>query len=211
MQGFKQDDTGQEQKSGDISIPVEELSDETLIRAIAVGVIKAMELLYQRYYRLLYAIAYRMVADHQLAEDLLQESFFSVWRSAGTYSAQAGSVRRWLISIIRNRTISHLRSTRARSALKATTLDELEYDEASASPDVWDEAWRSVQGAQVREALLRLTSEQRTVIELAYFQGWTQSEIADGYHIPLGTVKARMRLGLLHLKRILEQMGVHER
>ena len=89
-------------------------------------------------------------------------------------------------------------------------MEDLEQDEHMAFPDVWDEAWRSVQSSQVRAALLKLSPEQRQVIELAYFQGWTHSEIAEGYHIPLGTVKARMRLGLIHLKRTLEQMGVHE-
>ncbi len=77
-------------------------------------------------------------------------------------------------------------------------------------PDVWEEAWRSMQGAQVRQALMQLPTEQRMVIELAYFQGWTQTEIASGCQIPLGTVKARMRLGLVRMKNILGQMGVRE-
>ena len=77
-----------------------------------------------------------------------------------------------------------------------------------AVPDVWDEAWLAIQGAQVRSALMQLSSEQRNVIELAYFKGWTHSEIAEGCQIPLGTVKARMRLGLIRLRRILQEMGV---
>jgi len=77
-----------------------------------------------------------------------------------------------------------------------------------AVPDVWDEAWLAIQGAQARTALLQLSKEQRNVIELAYFRGWTHSEIAEGCNIPLGTVKARMRLGLLRLRTILQQMGV---
>jgi RNA polymerase sigma-70 factor (ECF subfamily) len=86
----------------------------------------------------------------------------------------------------------------------------VELDERTAVPDVWEEAWRSVQSAQVRAALMHIPTEQRMVIELAYFQGWTHTEIAGGCQIPLGTVRAHMRLGLLHLKRSLEQMGVHE-
>jgi len=86
----------------------------------------------------------------------------------------------------------------------------VELDERTAFPDVWDKAWRSVQSSQVRAALMNIPTEQRMVIELAYFQGWTHTEIAAGCQIPLGTVKERMRLGLLHLKRTLEQMGVHE-
>jgi RNA polymerase sigma-70 factor (ECF subfamily) len=86
----------------------------------------------------------------------------------------------------------------------------VELDERTAVPDVWEEAWRSVQSAQVRAALMHIPTEQRMVIELAYFQGWTHTEFAGGCQIPLGTVRAHMRLGLLHLKRSLEQMGVHE-
>ena len=193
-----------------ISSSTRELSDEALIHAIAGGAVWAMEPLYQRYSRILYSLAYRMVADHQIAEDLLQDAFLAVWRRADSYSPQSGAVHSWLISILHHRTIDYLRSMRRRSAIKDTTLEDVEQDEHLAFPDVWDEAWRSVQSSQVRAALLKLSPEQRQVIELAYFQGWTHSEISEGYHIPLGTVKARMRLGLIHLKRTLEQMGIHE-
>ena len=187
-----------------------ELSDEALINAIAGGAVWAMEPLYQRYNRILYSLAYRTVADHQVAEDLLQDAFLSVWRRATSYSPQSGAVRSWLVSIVHHRTIDYLRAVRRRSTLKEATWEEVEQDERTAFPDVWDEAWRSVQSAQVRAALMTIPTEQRMVIELAYFQGWTHSEIAEGCKIPLGTVKARMRLGLIHLKRILQQMGVDE-
>ncbi len=187
-----------------------ELSDEALINAIAGGAVWAMEPLYQRYNRILYSLAYRTVADHQVAEDLLQDAFLSVWRRATSYSPQSGAVRSWLVSIVHHRTIDYLRAVRRRSILKEATWEEVEQDERTAFPDVWDEAWRSVQSAQVRAALMNIPIEQRMVIELAYFQGWTHSEIAEGCKIPLGTVKARMRLGLMHLKGILQQMGVDE-
>jgi len=188
----------------------DELSDEALINAIAEGAEWAMEPLYERYNRVLYSLAYRMVADHQVAEDLLQDAFLSVWRRATSYSPQSGSVRSWLISIVHHRTIDYLRAVRRRAGLKEVTWEEVELDERTAFPDVWEEALRSVQSAQLRAALLNIPSEQRMVIELAYFQGWTHSEIAAGCEIPLGTVKARMRLGLSHLKRLLAQMGVDE-
>ena len=187
-----------------------ELSDEALINAIAGGAVWAMEPLYQRYNRILYSLAYRTVADHQVAEDLLQDAFLSVWRRATSYSPKSGAVRSWLVSIVHHRTIDYLRAVRRHSTLKEATWEEVEQDERTAFPDVWDEAWRSVQSAQVRAALMNIPTEQRMVIELAYFQGWTHSEIAKGCEIPLGTVKARMRLGLIHLKRVLEQMGVDE-
>lgn len=185
-------------------------SDEMLLNAIAGGATWALESLYQRYSRLLYSLAYRMVADHQVAEDLIQESFLSIWRRAQSYSPEAGAARSWLISIVHHRTIDYLRAVRRRSVLKEVPVDNSEVDEQAAFPDVWDEAWRSVQSAQVRAALMQIPTEQRMVIELAYFQGWTHSEIAEGCQIPLGTVKARMRLGLQHMKRALAQMGINE-
>ena len=196
--------------TGRYTQPVNEQSDEALIQAIAGGAVWAMEPLYQRYSRILYSLVYRMVSDHQVAEDLIQDAFLSVWRRAISYSPQSGAVRSWLISIVHHRTIDYLRSVRRRSVLKETTWEEVEVDERAAFPDVWEEAWRSVQSAQVRAALMNIPTEQRMAIELAYFQGWTHSEIAAGCQIPLGTVKARLRLGLVHLKRALEKMGVNE-
>ena len=186
------------------------LSDEALIKALAEGAEWAVEPLYERYNRVLYSLAYRMVADHQVAEDLLQEAFLSVWRHATSYSPQSGTVRSWLITILHNRTIDYLRAVRRRAGLKEVTWEEVEQDEHIAFPDVWEEAWRSVQSGQIREALMNIPSEQRMVIDLAYFQGWTHSEIAEGYKIPLGTVKARMRLGLSRLRGLLAQMEVDE-
>ena len=186
----------------------DEISDEALIRAIAVGVTWAMERLYERYSRLLYSLVYRMIADHQIAEDLLQESFVAVWRRANSYSAQSGSVRSWLTAIVHHRTVDYLRTTNRQS--NQVSLLEVDYDDSLAFPDAWDETWRAVQGAQVREALQRLSKEQRQVIELAYFQGLTHTEIAEQYKLPLGTVKARMRLGLLRLKYLLAQLGLTE-
>src|SRR6266581_3759392 len=189
---------------------IDELSDEALITAIAGGAVWAMEPLYQRYSRILYSLVYRMVADHQVTEDLLQDSFLSVWRRASSYSPQSGAARSWLVSIVHHRTIDYLRGVRRRSVMKETPWEETELDEHVSFPDVWDDAWRSVQSSQVRTALMKIPTEQRIVIELAYFQGWTHTEIAEGCQIPLGTVKARMRLGLSHLKRFLEQMGIDE-
>jgi RNA polymerase sigma factor (sigma-70 family) len=210
MKRQNDNEPGLQQNTGPIASQANELTDEALISAIAGGAVWAMEPLYQRYSRILYSLAYRMVADHQIAEDLIQEAFLSVWRRATSYSPQSGAVRSWLVSIVHHRTIDYLRAVRRRSTLKETTWEEAEQDDRTAFPDVWDEAWRSVQSAQVRAALMNIPTEQRMVIELAYFQGWTHSEISSGCQIPLGTVKARMRLGLLHLKRELAQMGVNE-
>ncbi len=198
MQRFRDTDSGNE------------LSDEALLDAIAGGAAWAMESLYQRYSRILYSLAYRMIADHQVAEDLLQDAFIAVWKRSTSYSPQVGAARSWLISILHHRAIDYLRKVRRRSNILEAPLEEIEFEETFAFPDAWDEAWRNVQSSQVRAALLQIAPEQRLVIELAYFQGWTHMEIAEGTQAPLGTVKARMRLGLLHLKRILQQMGMDE-
>ena len=134
-----------------------------------------------------------------------------MWRRSTSYSKQSGAVRSWLVAIIHHRGIDYLRSVQRHATLQKVPWSEAEVDGYVTSPDVWDEVWQSAQRVQVREALLALPKEQRLVIELAYFQGWTHAEIAEGCKLPLGTVKARMRLGLLHMKRILEQKGVHER
>ena len=193
------------------SCALDELSDESLLSALASGAVWAMEPLYHRYRRLLYAVAYRMVADHDTAENLLQEVFFAVWKHAGSYSSQSGAVRTWLLTLMRHRTIDYLRSRGRRSTLKEVAWEKAEGDERSVSPDVWEQAWHLEQSAQVHRALLHLPQAQQLVIELAYFQGWTQGEIAARFQIPLGTVKGRIRLGLVHLKRALEQKEAQER
>ncbi|GCE19757.1 RNA polymerase sigma factor [Dictyobacter kobayashii] len=210
MWGFKRAHAAQNSSSDRLILRSNEIEDEVVVQAITSGAMWAMEVLYDRYSRILYSFAYRMVSDHQVAEDLLQEAFMAVWKRSVTYSRQAGTVRSWLFSIMHHRAIDYLRSVKRRAVFSEVTLDEADQDERVALHDTWDEVWRSVQSHQVREALMSLSTEQRLVIELAYFQGWTHSEIADGCHLPLGTVKARMRLGLIHLKRALENMGVHE-
>jgi RNA polymerase sigma factor (sigma-70 family) len=169
-----------------------------------------MEPLYQRYSRLLYALAYLMVTDHQVAQNLIQETFLAVWRHASVYAPQAGAVRSWLLSILRHRTVDYLRALRRCSSLQEVRWEQVEEDEPPILPDAWDEAWRSILGSQVRVPLMQIPLQQRSVIALAYFQGWTQSEIVQENGIPLGTVKARMRLGLLHLRQALDRMGFTE-
>src|SRR5205807_7008768 len=126
----------------------DEPSDEALLNAIAGGAVWAMDSLYQRYSRILYSLAYRMVADHQVAEDLLQDAFLAIWRRSTSYSPQTGAARSWLISILHHRAIDHLRRVRRRSTLQEAPLEELELDEATAFPDVWEDVWRSVKSSQ---------------------------------------------------------------
>jgi RNA polymerase sigma factor (sigma-70 family) len=182
--------------------------DEYLISALAGGSVWAIDILYQRYGGLLYSLAYRMVADPWMAEDLLQEVFLAVWQHAPAFDPQSGSVSGWLASIMRHRAIDYLRKKHRHQAWRDIPWEESEQDQETTSPDTWDEAWRSMQSSLVRACLMRLLPEQRVVIEMAYFEGLTQTEIARACQIPLGTVKARMRLGLHHLRRELEKRGI---
>src|SRR5437588_1818321 len=137
MQRFRDTDSGNE------------LSDEALLDEIAGGAAWAMESLYQRYSRILYSLAYRMIADHQVAEDLLQDAFIAVWKRSSSYSPQTGAARSWLISILHHRAIDYLRKVRRRSTVQEAPLEEIEFDESVAFPDVWEDAWRSVQSSQI--------------------------------------------------------------
>jgi RNA polymerase sigma factor (sigma-70 family) len=196
--------------AGTPSLYGDEPADEYLIAALADRAVWAMDLLYQRYSRLLYSLAYRIVGDLRVAEDLVQEVFLAVWQHAPSYAPQSGSVPGWMTSIMRHRAFDHLRRMHRHHTSQEVSWEEDEQDASTGSPDLWDEAWRSVQGALLRECLLRLQPEQRAVIEMAYFEGRTQREIASACQIPLGTVKARIRLGLLHLKRELEKRGMSD-
>jgi RNA polymerase sigma factor (sigma-70 family) len=208
MLKFEQSDAASGQSPGRSLLPVGQPGDALLLHAIADKAVWAMEVLYERYGHNLYSFAYRMIRDHQTAEDLVQDAFLAIWQRAASYSPQRGTVRDWLFSILHHRTIDYIRTMRHRPILDGAMWEEIEQDEQTAQPDVWERAWQNMEGERVRAALLKLLPEQRMVIELAYFEGWTHSEIAATYHIPLGTVKTRMRLALLHLRKHLERLDI---
>ena len=173
-----------------------------LMQQVAAGEIGGLEALYDRYHAVAYALALRITAETGLAEDVVQDSFLGVWRNAARYAEFKGSVRGWLLAIVRHRAIDALRRRRAGVALGDDADAALPI--ALAIPDPWPEVAGRLEAEQVRRALTSLPPAQREVIELAYFEGLTQREIADRTNAPLGTVKSRMRLGLLGLR---EQLG----
>jgi RNA polymerase sigma-70 factor, ECF subfamily len=186
----------------------DELSDEFLIEAIAGGAMWALERLCHRYRGRFYALAYRMTTDKMVAEELVQDTFLAVWQSATTYVPKTGSVRSWLFSIIYHNTVNYLRKIQRRSIPQQVQWQEVEAYERFALSDMWEQVWNSEQIAKLHACLKQLPTEQRRVIELTYFEGLTNTEIAQRCKIPLGTVKARIRLGVSHLRRSLEQEGV---
>ncbi len=182
----------------------DELSDEFLMDAIAGKAMWALERLHERYSKRFYALAFRMTGDHMTAEELVQDAFFTVWQSAPTYTPHASPVHGWLFSIIYHRTIDYLRSIKRHSGLQQVTLREAEAYERFFLSDVWDEVCNSLQNVELHTSVTQLPKEQREVIELAFFGGLTHCEIAERCHLPVGTVKSRIRGGINHLRQTIE-------
>ncbi len=184
------------------------LADEDLMTLVERKDADAFAVLYDRHGGAAYSLAHRIVGDRAVAEDVTQEAFLSVWRSGARFDATRGSVRSWTLGIVRNRAIDALR----RLSGPAPKLDfdddaVLEGQQASELTDA--EAIRRETARRVRGALGELPEEQSEVIGLAYFGGFTHSEIAEMLGMPLGTVKGRMRLGLEKIRVTLaERMGL---
>jgi RNA polymerase sigma-70 factor (ECF subfamily) len=178
------------------------LSDEDLVGRLAAGPDEAaLSELYDRYQAAMYGLAMRITNDAGLAQDAVQEAFVGVWRNAARYAQGRASVRTWMLSIAHHRAIDIVRRRRAVSPLPEIE----EANEALTAPDVWPEVARAADARAVRAALDMLPDAQRQAIELAYFSGLTQTEIAERENVPLGTVKSRVRLGLGALRRAMEE------
>jgi RNA polymerase sigma-70 factor, ECF subfamily len=180
------------------------LADEDLMSLAGSGDAGAFAGLYDRHSRAAYSLAYRMMGERQAAEDLVQETFLQVWRAARSYRAERGSVRTWILSIAHNRGIDQLRS----SASRRRTQERVEQSPTSQPSEAFTETWRNLQREQVREALRDLPPEQLKVLELAYYSGYTHTEIAELLDLPLGTVKGRMRLGLQKIREYFGSRGM---
>jgi RNA polymerase sigma-70 factor (ECF subfamily) len=178
------------------------LTDEQLLAAIGDRESEALSVLYDRHHRLALAVAQRMLADRQAAEDVVQEVFLAVWRQASGFRAERGAVRTWLLAMVHHRAVDLLR--RRSSGLPRVELNEELADQRL--PPVWQQAIQELQGQAIAEALEALPAEQRQAIELAYFGGKSQSEIASLLGVPLGTVKGRTRLALERLRGLLGRL-----
>jgi RNA polymerase sigma-70 factor (ECF subfamily) len=173
----------------------ERLADEELMPLVGRKDPEAFEVLYDRHGGVAYSLAYRIVGNRAAAEEVTQEAFISVWRSGARFDAARGSVRSWLLSVVRNRAIDFLRS-KAGKAPKLDFDDDSALEQRPAAERTEEEALRRETAGEIRGALGRLPGEQSKVIELAYFGGFSHSEIAAILGLPMGTVKGRMRLGL---------------
>jgi RNA polymerase sigma-70 factor, ECF subfamily len=173
----------------------ERLADEELMPLIGEKDPEAFEVFYDRHGGVAYSLAYRIVGERAAAEDVTQEAFISLWRSGARFDSTRGSVRSWMLSIVRNRAIDQLRS-KAGKAPKLAFDDDSILEQRPAEELTEEEAIRHETASEVRGALGTLPNDQSKVIELAYFGGFSHSEIARMLGVPLGTVKGRMRLGL---------------
>ena len=182
------------------------LADEDVMTLVQAGDPRAFEVLFDRHSGAAFSLAYRMVGNRVTAEDVSQEAFLSIWRSRLRYRSDRGSVRTWVLGIVHHRAIDALRRNLVHDRRRATAEGLEERLEAPELTDV--EVARRDEASQVRSAIGTLPSEQSRVVELAYFGGFTHSQIAEMLGTPIGTVKGRMRLGLEKLRReLVEQVA----
>ena len=188
--------------------PQERADDLALIRRVTAGDESAFSALFDRWQPVVRAVADRILADADEADDVIEETFWQAWRSAANFDSSRGSVQTWLLTIARTRSLDRLRARRRRREESADAVDE--EGSSSITAQTVDPAADSSAGAEheeqsrmVRTALAGLPPEQRTTLELAYFSGLSQSEIAERMNEPLGTVKTRTRMALQKLRGAL--------
>lgn len=180
--------------------------DDALMAAIQARDDAALATFYDRYGRLAFGLAYRMLGERGMAEDVVQEAFLNAWRRAGSFELGRGSARSWLMSIVHNLAIDRRRG-RQRRIWSDVALDEVETILATDEDDAFAVVAQSVEAERVQSVLQELPEEQRQAIVLAYFAGLTHQEIAEQTGTPLGTVKSRMRLGLRRMRTLLGDEG----
>ena len=180
-------------------------NDARLLRGIANGDRDCFRQLHDRYEGLLFTTIFKVLNDRQDSEEVLQETFFNLWRKAGLYAQGRGRPVTWLASMARNRAIDRIRSKQRRARLRDALEDDAIGVSVSQAPiNGRVAADRRDQCREVRRAVVELTPVQREAVEMAYFRGMTQQEIADRLGEPVGTVKARIRRGIRRLRTIYE-------
>ena len=180
------------------------LSDEALVALAARSEQPALAELYDRYGRPAYGLALRVLRDESLAEDAVQEAFLALWRTAARFVPERGKASTWILTLVHRRAVDLVRREERR---RADPLDNVpEPSDGSEGAD--EEAWLRLQRERVQGALTQLPDQQREAIELAYYGGFTQSELAERLGQPLGTIKSRMFMGLSRLRELLGDPGM---
>jgi RNA polymerase sigma-70 factor (ECF subfamily) len=174
------------------------LADEDLMGLVQDGDARAFEVIFDRHGDVAFSLAYRMCGRRAMAEDVVQEAFLSLWRSGARYDRTRGSVRSWVLGVVHNRAIDLFRRDTVRAGKDVSDEDAVQ--RLASDESIEREVQRREDATRVRAALAELPGEQRQVIELAYFGGFSHSQIAEMLSLPAGTVKGRMRLGLTKLR-----------
>jgi RNA polymerase sigma-70 factor (ECF subfamily) len=174
------------------------LSDEALVALAARGEEAALAELYDRHGGVAYGLAYRVLRDEGLAQDAVQEAFLALWRTAGSFVAERARASTWLLTLVHRRAVDLVRREQRRRAEPLDTAPEPATADTAA-----DDAWLRLERERVQDALRQLPDAQREAIELAYYGGFTQSELAERLGEPLGTIKSRMFTGLARLRELL--------
>jgi RNA polymerase sigma-70 factor, ECF subfamily len=182
------------------------LSDEALVALLERGDEVALAELYDRYGQTAYALAYRMLRNPTLAEDAVQEAFLTVWRNASRFVPERAKASTWLLTIVHRRAVDLVRKEERRRTEPFSPAVEAASSESGAD----EAAWVRLQRERVQDALRRLPDEQRETLELAYYGGFTQSELAERLGQPLGTIKSRMFAGLARLRELLSDIRIEE-
>lgn len=185
-----------------MTAPLQKLSDSALVNQLTAGDENALSAIYDRYSAMLFGMLMRILNNKQTAEEVLQDIFLQLWRNAAKFDSSRGSLPAWLLVIGRNRAISRLRGRPSLEILEET--EGLYANTLASSQNIEDEASRTQVMEKLKTALGELPEEQRQAVELAYFQGMTQTEIATRTGSPLGTVKTRIRTAMHSLKKILD-------
>ncbi|HST56792.1 MAG TPA: sigma-70 family RNA polymerase sigma factor [Solirubrobacteraceae bacterium] len=188
------------------SVALQRLADEDLMQLVRENDASAFAIVYERHSTAAFSLAYRMCGKRAIAEEVVQESFLSLWRSGARYDRTRGSVRSWVLGIVHNRSIDALRRGLVHDRGRVSDEGIEERLEAPERTDL--EVGRLDEAREIRAALEELPAEQSRVIELAYYGGFTHTEIAAMLDTPVGTVKGRMRLGLQKMRSQLQTTQV---
>ena len=188
----------------DMTRALTHLSDEALVALVARSDDNALGALYDRFGRVAYGLALRVVRDPALAEDAVQEAFLAAWRTAGSFDPRRGKAQTWLLTLVHRRAVDVVRREERRRG------DPLDDAPVAAGGATDEEAWVRERRRDVQAALAQLPPDQREALELAYYGGLTQSELAERLGVPLGTIKSRMFTGLRRLRDLLAEAGLDE-
>ena len=194
---------------GSTGVTAFEPSDESLLQRIAERDTNALEAIYDRHAQVVFNLINRIVQDRAVADEIMHDTFWTIWKNAHSYRS-SGTAAAWMYRIARNRSLDELRREKARPQAVSTSSEEPEQErtlvdtDALSVEDLAEHGWKR---RHLRHALADIPVEQRQCLELAYFEGYSQSEIATQMGTPVGTVKTRMRIGLEKLGRILRSAG----